>query len=216
MCLESCLESLKDAMENCRRGCTGTLVEAVVFFSLLLGLASTAALLNICNVLLLDDGAGAFGPWMADVPGLTDGCKSWDPAASDDADWMMRTGQWCSALALGAGALLVLVCAWRQCLCGLPGGHIATDVLGGIVLLALSLVWAMTGSGVCYKHGGCSLGEGAVALVSAQGGFLVAVACRRCMRDPRHERRKREKERVTEADVEEPLIGGKAGGGGGG
>lgn len=60
----------------------------------------------------------------------------------------------------------------------------------------------MIRSDVCMSNGGCRWGDGAWALLLAQIFFFVASIFSRCMREPRHERRKEQKRK----EQEEPLI----------
>merc|ERR1719491_1783802 len=121
---------VRDAMTKCRRGIMGTIFEVVVFGCLAVGLVSSAAVVGICDMLILDNDMGSIGPWRADIAGETDGCQGWDGEMEHNIGWMLWMARACSMLALIAGCVLTCVGVFRQCLCPLPKGQILTDISG--------------------------------------------------------------------------------------
>lgn len=106
----------------------------------------------------------------------------------------------CSMMALVFGCILTFFGFFNQCLCPLPCGQRLMDISGVGVQLSLALTWPMIRSSVCDENGGCRWGDGATALLLAQLFFFFASVFSRCMREPRYERRKEDKEEKSAGD----------------
>ena len=109
-------------------------------------------------------------------------------------------------MALVFGCILTFFGFFNQCLCPLPCGQRLMDISGVGVQLSLALTWPMIRSSVCDENGGCRWGGGATALLLAQLFFFFASVFSRCMREPRHERRKEDKEEKMNGSS--PSLGG--------
>ena len=103
-------------------------------------------------------------------------------------------------MALIFGCSLTFFGFFNQCLCPLPCGQRLMDISGVGVQLSLALTWPMIRSSVCDENGGCRWGDGATALLLAQLFFFFASVFSRCMREPRYERRKEDKEEKSAGD----------------
>lgn len=103
-------------------------------------------------------------------------------------------------MALVFGCILTFFGFFNQCLCPLPCGQRLMDISGVGVQLSLALTWPMIRSSVCDENGGCRWGDGATALLLAQLFFFFASVFSRCMREPRYERRKEDKEEKSAGD----------------
>lgn len=152
-----------------------------------------------CNMLEIGRN-GSIGPWRANV--LGNGCVGWDKETAEATDWILNMARACSMMALILGCILTFYGFFKQCLCPLPCSQIIMDISGVLLQISLALVWPMIRSDVCMSNGGCRWGDGAWALLLAQIFFFVASIFSRCMREPRHERRKEQKRK----EQEEPLI----------
>ena len=69
-------------------GLIGFLFELVVLGCLIAGIASAAAVVGTCDMLVLGRGAGSIGPWRANIDGMTDGCVGWNKSDTDADDWL--------------------------------------------------------------------------------------------------------------------------------
>jgi len=178
-------------------GLIGFIFEVLVLGFMAAGIASNAAVVGMCDMLEIG-GDVSIGPWRADIGGS--GCVIWDKSA-EASDWLLNMARVCSMMGLILGCILTFFGFFKQCLCPLPCSQIIMDISGVAVQISLALVWPMIRSDVCVKYGGCRWGGGALALFLAQIFFFVASIFTRCMREPRHERRKQQRK-----EQEEPLI----------
>ncbi|KAL7497875.1 hypothetical protein ACHAWT_009118 [Skeletonema menzelii] len=183
----------------------GCIFEVVVLVCLAAGIASNAAVVGSCDMLDLQN--GSIGPWRADIDGS--GCVLWDKT-NEATDWILNMARVCSMMGFILGCILAFFGFFKQCLCPLPCSQIIMDISGIGLQISLALVWPMIRSQVC-KTFGCRWGGGATALLLAQIFFFAASILSRCMREPRYERRKTERnskeEQATKEAVEQPIEG---------
>mmetsp|Transcript_51476 Transcript_51476/g.95266 ORF Transcript_51476/g.95266 Transcript_51476/m.95266 type:complete len:235 (-) Transcript_51476:328-1032(-) len=184
-------------------GFIGFIAEILVLGGVGCGIAANIAVVTTCDVLVLGGNNGKIGPWRADYRGS--GCQTWHKEETTMDDWILNMARACSMMALCFACIFLFFLLFKQCLCPLPCSQPIMDITGTLTNISLALVWPIIRSSVCDRYG-CSWGGGYTALLLTQIFYLVASVFTRCMREPRYERRKeeREQEKVEKAEAPKP------------
>ena len=148
-------------------------------------LAANLYVVLTCEMLELRFG-GKIGPWRAQLP--QGDCEVWSKADTDADDWLLNMARATSMMGLCFGGIFAVFLLFQQCLFPLPCGQRLMDLSATGVQISLALTWAITWSDVCDTFGGCSWGDGAIALLICQGLYFGAGIFNRCMREPRYKR----------------------------
>jgi hypothetical protein len=145
-----------------------------------------------CELLYLQSSGvkqGSIGLFKFDNPlDSSDGCVAvTDIADREIEDKSFLCARICALMALGFGAVLLVLGFSKQFLVPLPMTHLFMDISATVVQICLALVYVIWMSEACDAFT-CVYGDGVWYLLATQVLWLIVGCCSRCMREGRSEK----------------------------